>query len=391
MATDAKNLKISRIPAASDTAFEATTPAAGSIYYKESSAELVVGDGSSKGGKKFGSDSVRYSAAQSLTSDEQEQARSNINAVSKSGDTISGDLTVSGTATATTLKATGSASVGTSLAVGSAITINGVSVVAVPNSAAAHNGIYRGENLLSSAHFGSHSKLSAAVQAGHFSDIFIGDYFECSMTSSYATETVRWVVAGVDTYLHTGDTEQMNHHLVMIPYECFTTIGHKMNDTTTTTGGYYNSQMHQTILPAYATALKNAIGSAHVLTHRELLSNSVNTSLASMAGAGWTGATNGWGWYDCDLCLLSEVQVYGSTVFSSSFFDVGNRCRQLPYFQLQDSVVAMYGRGTSSRADWWLSAVASSSAFATVTSYGDAGSANASYTWLLVRPLFLYH
>ena len=53
MATDAKNLKICRVPTAQDDAFLASTPAKGSIYFREKTGQLVVGDGSSRGGKLF--------------------------------------------------------------------------------------------------------------------------------------------------------------------------------------------------------------------------------------------------------------------------------------------------------------------------------------------------
>ena len=53
MATDAKNLKICRVPTASDDAFMASTPAKGSIYFREKTKQFVVGDGTTQGGQLF--------------------------------------------------------------------------------------------------------------------------------------------------------------------------------------------------------------------------------------------------------------------------------------------------------------------------------------------------
>ena len=263
-------------------------------------------------------------------------------------------------------------------------------VLGVPNTAAAHNAIYRGDNLLS--HFGSLDALSAKVRAGDFSNIYIGDYFDTTINTSYGgSEQIRLVVAGIDTYWHVGDQGNgvETHHLTMITKDCFKTK-HVMNPTDTSVGGYKATEMHTNTLPVYATAIKNAIGASHILNHREEISNSMNQDIASMAGNGWMGATNGFEWVSTDLILPSEVQVYGSTVFSSSFYDVENRNRQLPYFALaQDSLVCGLGYG-GPRCYWWLSAVTSKAAFAVVADNGGAVDAVASGTWVAVRPLLLF-
>ena len=50
MATDAQNLKLNKVTAASKTAFNSATPASGSIYWDESEKRVVVGDGATAGG-----------------------------------------------------------------------------------------------------------------------------------------------------------------------------------------------------------------------------------------------------------------------------------------------------------------------------------------------------
>lgn len=256
----------------------------------------------------------------------------------------------------------------------------------VANTASAHNGVYRGKNLTD---IYTMAQLSAKIQANDWSDLYIGDYIEVTMTSSYGTETVRWLFAGFDTHLNRGDTATTKHHICLVPEDCFAKT-QQMNSTNTTGSGYVGSAMWTTILPEYATAISNAFGS-HLLTHRKLLTNSMNVSAASMAGAGWTGASSGWAWTDTKITLLNEVQVYGTTVFSSSFHDIGDSNQQLPLFALApDHIVCGCGLNSSARVHWWLSTVASSTNFARVHNSGDANS-GASYVELGVRPYILFN
>ena len=91
------------------------------------------------------------------------------------------------------------------------------------------------------------------------------------------------------------------------------------------------------------------------------------------------GTSTDWAWYDVKACLMSEVSVYGSRVFSSSFYDVGEDCERLPIFHF---------KGHSYTREWiWLKAVASASYFAHATANGAAGTNHASHAGGGVRPL----
>lgn len=237
-----------------------------------------------------------------------------------------------------------------------------------------HNCIYRGKN------WGTFTSLSAleqflsdhGVSTGLFNDLYVGDYFKIQD----GTYNVDWEIAGFDTYYQKGDTAFTNHHLALIPKTNLITS--KMNDTNDTTGGYYNSYMHQTVIPAIDTKLATILGS-HLLSRRALLSNTMNKDLASCAGSGWMGCATEWSWYTVKSCLMSEVAVYGSMVFSSSFRDVGEDCERLPIFHF---------KGHSYTRQWfWLRAVASASAFANANYYGDANYGDASSAGGGVRPL----
>jgi hypothetical protein len=84
--------------------------------------------------------------------------------------------------------------------------------------------------------------------------------------------------------------------------------------------------------------------------------------------------------------------VYGTRVFSSSAFDVGNGKKQVALFALNhESTIAGYRGNHSDHKGYWLRAVASSSRFCMADTYGGAGSSDASrrLDWGGVRPYFL--
>lgn len=243
-----------------------------------------------------------------------------------------------------------------------------------------HNGIYRGKFLDI-----DNAELARRVQNG-FEDLYLGDYITRSITTTLPndtvkTETVALMIAAFNYYYNTGDTALTTPHIILIPRnQGFATIA-KMNETNTTEGGYLTSYMHQTVLPCYAASLKTALNN-HVLSHRTWLTKTVNTSTPSMAGAGSTGATTYCDWATVDLQLMNEVQVYGTTVWSSSAYDVGTDNRKLPVFDF--ITPAQFGRLT-----FWLRSVVSSAYFAACYAYGHASYYSASSA-ACVRPLIVF-
>ena len=245
-------------------------------------------------------------------------------------------------------------------------------------SAAFSNSIWGGRNLTSTYTI---AQLSAKVQAGDFSDLYVGDYITQSVTVSGTAYSVNWLFADFDYQLGNGDTECTAHHIVMMPSACLGTA--QMNSSNVIDGGYVGSAMWKTTIPAVATGIKNAFGTSHCLSFRTLLTCAVNTSAASMAGAGRTGCSTDWAWYDCICNLPSEPQVYGTMAHSSSFYDVGERKTQFSLFRHNTHAMNI-------RANWWLSAVGFSYGFCRVYDYGYA-SALYSSTSFGVRPYFLFH
>lgn len=236
------------------------------------------------------------------------------------------------------------------------------------------NNIYRGKNL---TNIYTIDEICARIANGTFEDLYIGDYFDITITTEYsASEKIRCVIAGFDVFLFNGDTPLTSHHAVIIMKNCFAKA-HKMNPTNTTEGGYVGSDMYKTVLPKYATAIETVLGS-HFLTYRNLLTTSVNSSVSNPRAGGnsWgAGVASNWGWYDTSLCLLNEINVYGSISWSSSGYDVGIQNFQLPLFKLDPSAKMCRIGGvdnvtSTTRNWWWLRDIVSSSYFAGV---GDGG------------------
>ena len=207
---------------------------------------------------------------------------------------------------------------------------------------------------------------------GTFRNIYVGD----EVTIQDGTYNAKWVVAGLDTEYNKGNIPLTTHHISLIPQTYL--FNAPMNDTDTTVGAYAGSKMHTTTLVTIANNLKNALGN-HLLERRVLLSSNMNSSIASMEGTGYTGSTNDWKWCSAYCTLLTEVQVYGSTICSSSFYDVGDGCSQLPLFKFVNHTY-------HSRFNFWLRAVASSIHFATAD-YDGAANLHAASNACAVRPL----
>lgn len=232
------------------------------------------------------------------------------------------------------------------------------------SNAGAHNSIYRGKDL--------GSEVTAAqwkaISDGAFEDLYIGDY--------WTINNVNWRIAHFDYWLNTGDTNCTTHHAVIVPDTNLYTA--KMNDENTVAGGYYNSKMRggASYLVSGSSNLYNAkvvidtaFGSAHILSHRELLTNAVSG-----------GNVSGWAWYDSIVDLMSEVMVYGHPTWSVSGYETAINKEQLALFRIDHSRIC-------NRAHWWLRGVYTDPRFTRVADAGVADYAAASSSFG-VRPAF---
>ena len=229
------------------------------------------------------------------------------------------------------------------------------------NNAGSHNSIYRGKNLGSAVT----AEQYAAIQAGTFDDMYIGDYWTIG--------GVTYRIAAFDYYLRAGDTDMTTHHVTLVPDGAMYT--HVMNDSNVTTGGYVGSKMYTTGLSDAKTTINNAFGSAHILTHSQNLCNAVNNGMPS-----------GGSWYDSTVELMTEENVYGGKVFGA-----GNDGSTVPALYTVDKsqypLFAFRPDLISNRNWFWLRDVVSATAFASVAADGVSHYYNASSA-RGVRPAF---
>ena len=237
-----------------------------------------------------------------------------------------------------------------------------------------HNSIYRGKDITSKFSDGT---LFANIANGTFDDLFIGDYFIAACNSV----TTNWRLAGFDIYYKCGDTALTRHHAVIVPDHTLLRVN--MNADHTTAGGYVGSRMYKETMPDLASKIGTMVGTDHLIKYRDLLVYSVDTTLVPSGYTGTKGASNSWGWYDTTVRLCNEVDVYGGMVFSSSGYDVGIACMQLPLFALNPGL-----RVEANQNWWWLSSVHNSGSFCYVSGGGFAD-ANWASNVIGVRPRFL--
>ncbi len=233
---------------------------------------------------------------------------------------------------------------------------------------------YRGKDITEYYNDGS---LYEMISKGTFDDIYVGDYI--------VANGVTWLIADIDNYLYSGDTPLTKHHATIIPAILLMRTG--MNETNTTEGGYIGSKMAQEILPNLISE-EGVIGKSfgkHIIEYKALLTNKVNIEEKNQTGGNWLGTSNGWGWYSRKIDLMSEANVYGTTVWSSSGYDTGIDNRQYAIFQLKPEYINSYNNESF---DYWLKNIASDIRF-TVSYQGYAGCDWNAFDGSGVRPRFL--
>ena len=229
-----------------------------------------------------------------------------------------------------------------------------------------HNNIYRGANLLGDGHFASIAAVMAALRAGNFDDIYVGDYIPATFKVDSTTYTdAKFRIAAINLLnARSGAWGTTSPNLCIVPDA---DIGSSyMNSTNTTVGGYVGSYMYTTVLPKYYAAIAGNSGApfnGYLKTTTERLTNAIDTSKACNGYSGWTGAATGIADYtNQNLTLMSEVEVYGHNHWSSTAWDGETIAVQLPMFRLNPNTIT----GNGSRW-WWLRGVSHSPCFCVVS------------------------
>ena len=300
-------------------------------------------------------------------------------------------IALSGAATGTATGFDGSGNITIPVTALAASAIRAQWYAAYPDGAEAHNAMWGGRDI--TAYFND-GIVSANIANGTFKDIFPGDYIRRNVTVPrvladdgtilFAGGTyynVIWVITDCDYWINKGNSGMATHHVAIVPQVPI--FNARMNSTNTTEGGYAGSEMYTHIIPACATGIVNAFGSSHILTFRDGISNSVDTSHVSsglpqgMGTPGWFGK-----WVSCQCNLMSEKMVYGAPICAAGAMDNTMATRQMSAFRLSEKLI------NYNRQWWWLRDVVSSSHFAHVANDGVAGANSASSVYG-VRPFAL--
>lgn len=276
-------------------------------------------------------------------------------------------------------KATANIAVGATLSTSNLTAVSGGGLNALQaqmgwsNTAGFHNSIFRGKSLGTSVT----AAQWAAIGAGTFDDLFIGDY--------WTINGIVWRIAAFDYWYNCGDTACTTHHVVIVPdanlLAADGSTTHWMNATKTTEGAYVGSDFYtgnngNTGKSQCTTKINSAFGAGHILTHREYLQNAVRDGYGS-AGA----------WYNSTLECMNEQMVYGGKVFGDIMHGTNIPASytisksQLPLFALAPSFIC-------NRAHWWLRDVVSATDFADVYVSGYCSCHGAAFAWVGLRPAF---
>lgn len=206
---------------------------------------------------------------------------------------------------------------------------------------------FRGDNL--GAFSEAHKK---AIREQTFDGMFIGDYWNINGRVHRIWDFNYW--------LKKGDVSCTTPHVLVGPDGNL--YNHVMNDTHTTEGGYLNSKMVSGGGLVQAKEMLDAdFGSAHILSHREILTNAVSNGRPSSGE-----------WADSNVILMNEFMVYGHSVFSPT-----GDGTTIPYNYTIDTdqlaIFQLWPEYQNFATSWyWLRDVVSAADFAYVHSYGDA-------------------
>lgn len=197
-----------------------------------------------------------------------------------------------------------------------------------------------------------------------------------------------YVIAGLNTMKGSSTPYRVSQNhvgLIVIPHttQAWNASGNTYTGADGRGAGYKNSDLHYYLKNTVLPMCQADLGSSNLISHHKLLSSSVDASGINRFGSAG-GCSNSWAWEEnCYISALSEVQVYGSTVWSSSGYDTGEACQQLDVFR-HFSFTEIFGGEYP-----WLRDVVSASDAANAYRIGIADYNTASYAYY-VAALILF-
>lgn len=210
-----------------------------------------------------------------------------------------------------------------------------------------HNGGIRGQNLGSSYT----ADQKAAIAAGTFDDIYVGDYWEIS--------GIKYYIADIDYYLGYGNpTPTSDHHVIVFPDDVLSAQGYAYSDY------YYgSSSIYTTYLPAIASDLVSVFG--NYLINQTLV-------LYQSGGSAF------WGQSKCILPSMIQLQGYSQTVSPDK---LQHKSKLFSFFRYNDALI-----GASQR--YWLRDSNGDGNTGFITPEGSVGFSGNSAQYYL-RPYFI--
>lgn len=195
------------------------------------------------------------------------------------------------------------------------------------DSAGYHNSMFRGQDITDRFKDGS---LYADIASGAFTNLFIGDYFNVE----YNNNVIKCRLAGFDINCLLNGASK--HHAVIVPDECI--INSKWNDTSTTDGGYKDSKAHNEC-ESIINPWLDQIHGLHLIEYRDYLTTGIDAGASSGESGLYTGITISDSLETIKSALMTEYEILGSRVYSSSGLDQGLTMSQLPLFHLSPEFV----------------------------------------------------
>ncbi len=265
-----------------------------------------------------------------------------------------------------------------------------------------HNCFVRGKDITSYYKDGSlWDRIAGTNGYESFEDLYLGDYFTLNSTIVNTNNTEKSgmdvvTIAGFNIKLGNNNDTSLPYHILVIPGQYVPGIlgTQTMNDEEVTTGGYAGSRLHNSIYGADSnnnavTTIEGTINyqlykefGTHLQKTWEHLTNQVVSSRYNRFGTASGGSVSS-KWYECYAVNMTEAEVYGTTVWSSSGCDTGTIRGRLPLFALTEG-----GSVDAEQTGYWLRDVASAKYFCCVGPDGEAGWQSASEPDLGICPCF---
>lgn len=159
---------------------------------------------------------------------------------------------------------------------------------------------------------------------------------------------------------------------------------HVWNSSDKTTGGYSASELDAYLQDEVLTNVKSDLTalfgddwSNHLIANNKSLSNAVDETRYNRSGTA-SGAASSCTWFNRYIVAPSEIEIYGSIVWSSSGYDTGEACHPLQAFQ-RFRFNELLGDITA-----WLRDVGSASTACNANLYGGANYSPASFRFIVI-------